>query len=136
MRSQYVFAGILSLCFCALLPVSGCGSNTKAGGSVTFSDGTPVDRGMVKFSDGQHQYTGQINANGTFELGGLKPGDGLPPGTYRVSVIGAVGENDVPLVEAKYESSEESGISFDVAKGRNEPFKITVERYKASRSAQ
>jgi len=72
---------------------------------------------------------GTIQADGTFQLGGLRTGESLPPGTYRVAVRAQEGEGG-PMPDNKFASFESSGISFDVVQGRNEPFKITVERSK------
>jgi len=133
MNNNYTFlATIFSLC--VLLPLSGCGGGVKAGGSVSFADGTAVTGGTVVFSDAQHQYTGAIQPDGTFQLGGLKPGDGLPPGRYRVAVI-EVYEGGAPILDEKYESPDRSEISFEVTGGRNEPFSITVERSRTPRAA-
>ena len=119
-------AGIFSLC--VLLSLSGCGgSNVKAGGSVAFPDGTVLSHGTVIFTGGQHQYTGEIQTDGSFQLGGLKAGDGLPPGTYNVAVFATEGEGE-SILDEKFSSSEHSGITFEVVKGKSEPFKITVER--------
>jgi hypothetical protein len=52
----------------------------------------------------------------------------LPPGTYQVVVIEVYDDNEVSILDAKYESPTTSGISFEVVKGRKEPFDITVER--------
>ena len=127
MNNTYtILLAIFSLC--VLLLLSGCGGgNVKAGGSVAFSDGTALTHGTVIFTDGQHQYTGEIQPDGSFRLGGLKAGDGLPPGTYRVAVIAYEGEGE-SIVGEKFGSPESSDISFEVVKGKSEPFKITVER--------
>jgi len=133
MKNRQTFlAGIISLC--VILLVGGCGSgNVKGGGTVSFSDGAPLDHGTVVFANAQHQYTGTIQSDGTFKLGGLKPGDGLPTGTYQVAVIG-VYENEVSILDEKYGSPELSGITVEVAAGKNEPFKITVERSRTPRT--
>jgi len=133
MKQRHIFwIGILGLC--VLLSASGCGSgNVKGGGTVSFPDGTPVQSGTVVFANDLHQFTGTIQANGTFRLGGLRPGDGLPPGTYRVAVI-EVYENEVAILDDRFESFERSSISFDVVRGNNEPFAITVERSSVSRA--
>ena len=133
MKNAHTFlAGAISLCM--VLLVNGCGNGgVKGGGTVSFSDGTLLDRGTVVFSNAQHQYTGTIQSDGTFNLGGLKPGDGLPPGTYRVAVTD-VYDGETPILDVKYESPESSGITFEVVAGKKEPFKITVERSRTSRA--
>jgi hypothetical protein len=68
--------------------VSGCSGNgfIPAGGKVTFEDGSPVTQGGVTFSTSTFMADGKIQPDGTFTLTSLKPGDGLPPGSYKVTV--------------------------------------------------
>jgi len=118
----FVFVG-----FGILTVASGCGSNIKAGGTVVFSDGTPLDRGMVVLASPTNQYTGMIHGDGSFKLGGLNPGDGLPAGTYRASVLYAVDDLENSLVSGKYTSAETSGLVFEISKKKHAPLKIVVE---------
>ena len=128
-------SAIFGVSVCLLLLAGGCGGgNVKAGGTVSFADGSSVNNGTVRFSNGQYQYEGTIQPDGTFRLGGLKPGDGLPPGTYQVSLFGVV-EGDKLVLDERYELPDKSGISFEVVKGKAEPFKITVERSTVPRTA-
>jgi hypothetical protein len=117
---------------CCLLPVFfGCSNNNiETSGSVSFSDGAPVVTGIVRFETPQTQYTALIQSDGTFNV---NMGKGIPPGQYRVSVID-VRENEILLIDEKYENPDTSGITFDVKPSVNEPLKITVERSKVTRS--
>ncbi len=72
------------LCSALFLLLVGCSQNVKTGGVVTFSDGTPLDQGMVTATDGSSSYRGKIGSDGRFRLGRLKDGDGIPQGNYRV----------------------------------------------------
>ena len=110
-----------------LIVLAGCGpkDQVSGGGTVKYNTGEPVPGGTVVFKTAQHQYQGEIAADGTFQLGGLKPGDGLPPGTYQVVVLG-LDTNDKPLVAAKYSDADKSGLSFEVKKGEKNHFEVVV----------
>ncbi len=60
------------------------------GGKVTYSDdGTPLETGTVGFTTDDYNARGPIQKDGSFVVSSEKPGDGLPPGTYRVHISGA-----------------------------------------------
>ncbi|MDR0522524.1 MAG: hypothetical protein LBH00_11840, partial [Planctomycetaceae bacterium] len=106
----------------------GCGNgNVKAGGTVKFSSGEAMPAGTVFFETEKNRYMGEIK-DGTFELGGIRPGDGLPAGIYQVSVQ----ELDMvenPLIAERFRSAATSGISFEVRKGSKKNFfEIVVEK--------
>src|SRR5438445_12623563 len=74
----------------ALLP-GGCAPALQpVNGKVTYDDGTPVTKGIVVFEsmDAKNPRTarGELRADGSYELGTQKPGDGAATGTYRVLV--------------------------------------------------
>jgi flagellar hook assembly protein FlgD len=94
-------------------------------GTVKYDSGDPVPNGTVVFKTDQHQYTGEIAADGTFQLGGLKVGDGLPPGTYKVAVLG-FDTNDKLLVAEKFSDADKSGLNFEVKKGEKNHFEVVV----------
>lgn len=123
---NFLVIGLWSVCLCGFIVLVGCGNNVRGFGSVTFADGTPLTVGEVRVSNEQFQYTGPLEADGSFELGGLSPGSGLPPGTYQVCIINAK-QDDVWLISEKFRDSSTSGITFEVVKGKKEPFNITVE---------
>jgi len=105
----------------------GCSSeNVKGTGTVKYSSGEPVPGGVVLFVTSTNQYSGEI-ANGEFTLGGIRPGDGLPPGNYKVCVVGH-DATDTPYVATKYSNADASGISFEVQKGAQNVFDIVVEK--------
>ena len=70
--------------------VVGCGGNSTVTGKVTFPDGTPLTEGRVVFETSTFQATGPIDGNGNFRMGSLNPGDGVPNGTYQVSIQGVI----------------------------------------------
>ncbi len=121
MTNKLLFLGLL------LTMVVACSSNVKTGGTVVFADGSVLDRGMVVLSNETSQYTGMIRPDGSFKLGGLKQGSGLPPGTYRGVVLDALGDDEFSLIANKFSSAELSGLVFEISKGDREPLQIVVE---------
>jgi hypothetical protein len=76
----------LAVLFCVVL--AGCGDGSvQSGGTVTFTTGAPVPSGLVFFEDPQFSYRGTIE-NGSYKIEGVTKGSGLPPGTYKVYVMG------------------------------------------------
>ena len=117
----------LSMIGMALLLAAGCDAvNVKGTGTVTYSSGEPVPGGVIVFVTSTNQYTGEI-VNGGFTLGGVRPGDGLPPGTYKVFITGR-DALDQPYVPNKYANVETSELSFDVQKGSKNVFDVVVEK--------
>ena len=73
---------LLLICFFTL----GCGQNVKVSGTVTYSDtGEPVKFGTVIFNSENLVGRGAIN-NGKYSVGRINDGDGIPRGTYTISV--------------------------------------------------
>ena len=119
---------------CLLLCV-GCGKNVKVSGKVTFDDGSPLSIGMVIFRSGATQSKAPIEKDGSYIVGTLKTGDGLPRGQYQVYITGAIDSKGisatgaalsppVELVDSKFTSPETSDLTCEV-KG-NTVFNITV----------
>jgi hypothetical protein len=119
---------------------AGCSGNMPVSGKVTFSDdGSPVPVGMVVFDDGINMARAPIQPDGTFVMGFNKDGDGVPPGTYGVTIVGTVKLLDNPddvypppseeLVDLKYSDKATSGLSITVD-GSKKTFDIKVERPK------
>jgi hypothetical protein len=117
------------ICLVLLAFLSGCGSSNQVagGGSVKYDSGDPVPGGMVVFKSDQQQFSGEIAADGTFQLGGIRAGDGLLPGTYKVAVLG-YDADDKPLVVAKFSDADKSGLKFEVKKGEKNHFEIQVSK--------
>ena len=72
--------------------------------------------GVVSFSNPNYNYLGTIR-NGIFTLGGLKEGNGLPPGSYTVHFYGT-DQEDLPLFATKYQFPDSSGIICEVEPGK------------------
>ena len=133
------------LCVMVFL-ASGCGQNVPVRGKVTFSDNQePVTVGMVFFENDQMQARGKINEDGTYRLGTLTETDGIPPGTYRVFVGGALVADpaaspnpDRPspplsLIDSKFETGATSGLTFTVDRA-NKKFDFSVAPNLATRA--
>ena len=84
---QYTCSTALLL---SVIIVSGCSDATRVSGKVVMTDGSPISKGIVSFSKGDFNGTGNIQADGTYKLGGVKDGEGVPPGKYTVTLRGIV----------------------------------------------
>lgn len=135
MRSLFLlFAFFLSLCL-------GCSGKSSVTGTVNFEDGSPLTKGEVFFeSDAGFLGSGKIRSDGAYTVGSEKESDGLPDGTYMVTVRGAFDMPPVPpdadmskpetlpkatqLVDTKFASNATSGLTCEV-KGKT-VYPITV----------
>jgi len=116
------------------LVVAGCGGQgfVPAGGKVTFDDGTPVGGGGIAFQTSTFMADGQINADGTFTLSSLGPGDGLPPGTYKVTVgwtENDANERTIYRVDPIFGDPDTTTLTAEVIKGKNQ-FEFVVTKPK------
>jgi len=125
-----------------LLIASGC---STAGyyhvkGKVVDSQGQPIAElagSQIIFSliNGTTSSEGEIQADGSFQLFTLKPGDGAPPGDYQVYIPRRYldPEHAGPqVIDAKYEKPDTSGLHATVEKKTN-TFEFKVERPTAKR---
>ncbi|HXG12325.1 MAG TPA: hypothetical protein VNK04_21395 [Gemmataceae bacterium] len=126
-----------------LLGPAGCGTRYyPVRGTVTLDDGTPLTKGLVVFEsqggEGEEVFMarGAIQPDGSYQLSTNYPGDGVPPGKYRV-VIGSMDLTDLPdhkknlPFDAKYLKFETSGLEYEVKPGPNE-FAIRLDRPRRS----
>ena len=121
-------------CAAALLLATcgGCGQQglpvAPTSGKVTI-DGRDVPQGSVIFIPAKgRSATGTIRPDGTFTLTTYRPNDGALLGLHQVAISGAeVGEDFDPrkleqsvkwLVPPRYRDPTTSGLSFEVAEGR------------------
>ncbi|MDR2704832.1 MAG: hypothetical protein LBC02_03545 [Planctomycetaceae bacterium] len=125
---------MLLLCFTGFM---GCSNgNVKFGGKVTFEDGSPLTTGMVIFDNGVITSRAPIQSDGTFVAGTSRENNGIPPGTYRVSISAAIELLDNPegkfpapsrpLIHQKFASPETSGLTVTIDKSP-QPYNIIVE---------
>jgi len=112
---------LILIFFVLLLPaVWGCGNKVQIRGKVTFEeDGSPLTFGTVKFVGEKTQATGHIQKDGTYRLGEVKPGDGIMPGLYRVTVYAESGggSDSTPVtyhIDRKFKNPATSGLTCEV----------------------
>lgn len=128
------------------LCVFGCTKNVPLGGRITFEDNDePLTMGSIAFVSGANQARSDIDADGRYNLGFQKAGDGLPKGEYQI-YIHAVrvdlikgperdgygdeiikGRTETPLIADKYKNPETSGLTY-TADGKGRTHDIKVER--------
>jgi hypothetical protein len=95
----------------ALIPVKG---------KVTYK-GQPVTKGVVRFdSDYGRPASGQIQADGTFELTTLQPGDGVVAGEHRVYLSGLDKNLAKDRALQKYSSPSSSKLTAEVSPEKTE----------------
>ena len=117
--------------------LSGCSNHVPLTGRVTYSDDdTPLEIGRVIFEPetGTFHARGNIGADGRYKLATNKPGDGLPPGKYRVYLTDTsqwISNNEartsveVPFIESKFNSPDTSELVIDVKRStRTFDFKV------------
>jgi hypothetical protein len=130
-------------CLTGLIFLAGCNENISVSGKVVFPDGKPLQTGTVCFQNEIVVATGELQNDGSFQLGLEKKGSGLPSGSYQVYISGAQniektpppknnpeGWGDpivTPLIHQKFMSPQTSGLSCEVVKGMKLPYTITVE---------
>ena len=122
-----------------LVPITfGCGSGkVQLSGTVTYSDtGEPLEAGTVAFQTEKFFARGTLGTDGKYVVSSISANDGMLPGKYRVYISGAhrqIGETAEgtpimePLIEAKYELPETSGMTLEVDKN-TKTFDIQVDR--------
>jgi hypothetical protein len=115
---------ILFFCFIFLL-CTGCSENAGVSGKITFPDGTPLTVGTVAFTNSAGFFArGNIQPDGSYRMGRIKDGDGIPKGTYAVYILDAdlIEKPDspagtpkyIPQVNKKFLSEETSGLFCNV----------------------
>jgi len=129
---NYIYRSIMCL-FIATL--AGCGAGLQpVRGTVKLPDGKPAAGRQVVFEGGPEgrkvSARGDVQTDGSFELSTNKPGDGVPPGKYKVQV------NPPPMINpeaayvspfnAKYSNFQTSGLEFEVKAGQRNEFPIQV----------
>jgi len=122
-RFEKFVAAVLVAC------VTGCGGAMQpVRGKVTLPDGKPAANSQVVFEGpiGGKVISarGDVQADGSFELSTVQPGDGAPVGKYRVQV------NPPPVVDAeaahrapfnpKFSDFGTSGLEFEVKASGND----------------
>lgn len=113
-----------------ILLLTGCGNNIKLTGRVVFPDGEPLTTGTIYFAKSDFQARANIRSNGYYDVGSLSEKDGLPPGTYKVYIIGAIENNPdekiISLIATEFIKAETTPLEITVP-GEN-VYNITVQR--------
>ncbi|MDR2705606.1 MAG: hypothetical protein LBC02_07485 [Planctomycetaceae bacterium] len=121
-----------------LLVVIGCSNKVSVSGKVTFTDGTPLTTGEVRFESSGFLAAGKIQSDGNYQLGTISESDGILKGSYKVSIYALdyshitpeMNPMEVPpaksLVAEKFCSGETSGLTCVVS--GNTKFDIKVEK--------
>ena len=116
----------------AVFVLAGCGGKPAVRGKVQFADGAPLKHGTVLFESGNSSARGQIAEDGSYALESTGTKDGVKPGDYRVSILGAVESYEVDssvkegsssgksivyknLIDPKFQSAATSGLTCKVA---------------------
>jgi len=129
-----------AVCTFVLFPaVQGCGraGRVSVTGVVSYSDGTPVPRGVIRFEGKTRCGFAKIQPDGSYAVSGGGAGQGIVPGMYTV-IIDNSAEPPVwdearkayvygrPAVDERYASPATSPLSCTVASSMR--FDIVVDR--------
>jgi hypothetical protein len=118
------------------MSAAGCGNGRyPVHGKVTREDGTPIGESMIVFEsvDRTPNITarGDIDLDGSYELGTTKPGDGAPVGKYRVKITPLMANVDEPThappFDPRFSDFKTSGLEFEIKPGSND-FSIKVKQ--------
>ena len=126
-----------------LLVFTGCGGGkVPLSGTVTFSDdGSPLTVGYVCFETDTYLSRGMLSSKGTYNTGSISEKDGIPPGTYRVYISGAmraigVDKSGEPvyesLIDERFGNGATSGLTVTIPTP-NRKFDFRVDRAAASK---
>ena len=111
-----------------MLTAIGCNSKVPMGGKVTFSDNqSPLTVGQVSFRSDTVNAFGCLTSDGTYILGTNKEMDGIPKGTYRVTIEHAVESTSTGSVRHLIVPLNETTVVVD---GTTTVYDIVVDRAK------
>lgn len=115
----------LTFCF-------GCSSNVTVKGRVQWEDGSPVTEGNVLMENDKVSVIGEIAKDGTFSMGLLKPGEGIPPGKYKAVVMGGDTMLKAPsgksLIAREYSIAALTPLEVEVVAGKNTPLEFAIKK--------
>jgi hypothetical protein len=118
----------------ATILLAGCGGSDhgRVTGRVVQAKGAPLaGANVIARSDETGKTShGTTDADGNYELSTTEPGDGTPPGTYKVVITEVRGDPDAiqpPTIADKYSDPAQSGLTFTIAAGEDKTFDVTVD---------
>ena len=98
-------------------------------GTVKLADGKPLTIGFITYESVTTNVIGTFDEQGRFSLFQARPGDRVPPGTYRGAIsydISETGESRLPF-PGKYTSFDTSGLTLTVEPGKPVNLEIVLE---------
>ncbi len=109
--------------FCLLLLTlaeTGCSGKQPLSGKVTFPDGKPLNCGVIHFVSDSYLSRATIKEDGSFIVGSESEADGIPAGSYKVYIVGAIIEDAsaVPEKEKVKSGWKDPDVSASQAKER------------------
>src|SRR5437867_7022068 len=90
-----------------LMALPGCGTKLQPAGGKVLVDGIPVKEGTVMFCpvNKGRPATARIMDDGSFTLSFARPGDGLPPGDYRVVIVADIWKEGRKTAAQEYDEA-------------------------------
>ena len=118
-RMPAVLVGLI-LFGLGVCPGCGNGGRVPVSGTLLTQAGQPVVKARVTARNGDtgETVTAISDDAGTFALGGVKPGDGVPPGKYQLAVIEDQGDWDhpnPPTIHRKYQNPATSTLELEIS---------------------
>jgi len=111
------------LCIFPLCIILGCSDATPVTGTIKWADGNPFTEGIITFENEKTNVVGTLDAQGHFSLFQMKPGDRVPPGSYR----GAITPEMYVQIPSKFTSVTTSGLAITVESGQPVHLDIVLE---------
>jgi hypothetical protein len=108
-----------------ILFLTGCSDKVSVSGKVLFQSGEPVTKGLVLFENEKLSGISDIKPDGSYSIGLIKPGEGIPPGTYNIAIqaTGSMGD-----VKAGLEEKPQSGKTAAVPETSQVDTRYTLSR--------
>jgi len=140
MTSSIRLLGPVGVVWAVMLALAGCSGPrlVPVSGSVVWEDGTPAVEladGSVTFesvgSERRISCVGTIDKSGQFTMMTNAPGDGVPPGEYRVVVTEPVADVDVapkPILDPRFLKFETSGLTVTITNQPRRDLTLKVAR--------
>ena len=115
----------LFLLLLGLACLVGCSDKLQLGGKVTYEDGSPLPVGSVVFATSSFEAVGTLDSEGKYVVGSIDVADGLPKGTYKVYISGAMeptpgkGELMRSLIDETYANFSTTPLTADIPAPNN-----------------